>query len=274
MHLDQKYQKLQDLFKEMGSVAIGFSGGVDSTLLLKVAYDVLGDRAVAVTSDSETYPREQLEEAKKLVLLIGAPHRVIYTEELTNEEFSRNDPDRCYYCKKELFSSVLRVAREEGLEYVVDGSNFDDLSDYRPGMRAIKELKVRSPLLEVELTKKEIRELSEQLGLPTWDKPAFACLSSRFPYGDPITQEKLVMIDGAERFLRQFKLKQLRVRQHDAKTARIEVLPEDMVFFLEHREAVVTHLKELGYTYITLDLQGYRTGSMNEVLSAEVKKHG
>lgn len=272
MNLDQKYQKLRDIIAEMGSVAIGFSGGVDSTFLLKVAHDVLGDKAVAVTSKSETYPEEQYKEAQRLAKEIGAPHRIIQTEELTNDEFTRNDANRCYYCKRELFSSVLQVAREEGLDFALDGSNYDDLGDYRPGLKAIRELKIRSPLLEAELTKAEIRELSKRLSLPTWDKAAFACLSSRFPYGDKITQEKLTMVDGAERYLRGFKFKQLRVRQHDAKTARIEVLPQDMPFFLEHREEVVSHLKDLGYIYITLDLQGYRTGSMNEVLDKEVVK--
>ncbi len=274
MNLEQKYQKLQDSLQEMESVAIGFSGGVDSTFLLKVAHDVLGDKAVAVTSKSETYPQEQYEEAQRLAREIGAPHRIIHTEELDNDDFARNDSNRCYYCKKELFSSVLLIARKEGLNYVLDGSNYDDLDDYRPGLKAIKELKVRSPLLEAELTKAEIRELSNRLNLTTWDKPSFACLSSRFPYGDQITQEKLTMVDGAERYLRKYDFKQLRVRHHDAKTARIEVLSEDMPFFLEHREEVVTAFKSLGYTYITLDLQGYRTGSMNEVLTDEVKGNG
>jgi uncharacterized protein len=272
MQLEEKYQKLQKIIKELESVVVAFSGGVDSTLLLKVAHDVLGDQAIALTSKSEIHSKQELKDADQLAESIGAPHHIIYSDELNNEDFVKNDPERCYYCKKDKFSAILEFAKENGLKYVLDGSNMSDLDDYRPGMKAIKELEVRSPLLEAEMTKEDIRQLSNQLGLPTWNMPSFACLSSRFPYGDRITAEKLEMVDDAEIYLfDKFDLQQLRVRHHDDETARIEVLPQDMNKFFENREEIVKYLKGLGYTYVALDLEGYRTGSMNEVLSEEVK---
>ncbi|MCK8824101.1 ATP-dependent sacrificial sulfur transferase LarE [Fuchsiella alkaliacetigena] len=265
--LDTKFNKLKADLKEMDSLLIAFSGGVDSTFLLKVAHDVLGDQVAALTSASETYPAEQLEEAKELAQEIGVRHIVTSTTELENHDFTKNDKLRCYHCKLELFSELKEVAAEEGYAEVADGANYDDYAnDYRPGLKAAEELGVRSPLKEAEITKEEIRELSRDLGLPTWDKPAFACLSSRFPYGEQITADKLELVDAAERYLRQFDFEQLRVRHHDQHTARIEVTPADMEFFLENRQQIVARLKEIGYTYVTLDLEGYRTGSMNEVL--------
>ena len=272
-NLQEKYLKLQEILREMGSLAIGFSGGVDSTFLLKVAYDVLGERAVAVTCQSVIHPANEFQEAEELAAKIGAPH-LGFVIGLDNEDFVKNDPERCYYCKRAVFFKIGEIAREQGLRYVAEGTNYDDLGDYRPGMRAVKELAVRSPLLEAGLTKADIRELSKELGLPTWSKPAFACLTSRIPYGERITEENLTRIDGAEQYLRACGFKQFRARYHDAKTVRIEILPEDMGKFLERREEAVEYFKKMGFTYITLDLMGYRTGSMNEVLTDEVKQHG
>lgn len=268
-NLNEKYNKLKEIIKNMGSVAIAFSGGVDSTFLLKVAVDILGkDKVLAVTSRSETYPVKQLQEAKELAESIGAEHYITYTSELENEDFARNNKLRCYYCKYELFSQVQRLAGERGYNKVADGSNYDDqVNDYRPGLKAARELEIISPLKEAMMTKKDIRALSKQLGLPTWNKPAFACLSSRFPYGDEINIDSLTMVDKAEEFLQGFNFQQLRVRHHDKHTARIEVLPVDMPLLLAEREVIVKKLKDLGYIYVTMDIEGYRTGSMNEVLT-------
>ncbi|GAW91020.1 ATP-dependent sacrificial sulfur transferase LarE [Calderihabitans maritimus] len=265
---EHKLEKLKNILSEMGGVVIAFSGGVDSTFLTKVAHEVLGDKALAVTATSETYPQHELEEAKRLAGSLGVRHLIIRSEELEVPGFADNPPDRCYHCKKELFSKLKQVAEEQGLAYIIDGSNADDIHDYRPGMKAIRELGVRSPLREAGLTKEEIRELSRAMNLPTWNKPSFACLSSRFPYGDKITREKLRMVGEAENYLRQLGLEQLRVRHH-GQIARIEVKPDAFPLILKEAPNIVSKLKGLGYNYVTLDLEGYRTGSMNEVLKEE-----
>jgi len=264
-HLQAKYDRLRAILHEMGSVAIGLSGGVDSTLLVKVAHEVLGDRCLAVIGESEAFPEGEIEEAKRLAEQIGVRVRVVRTHELNNPLFRVNRPDRCYHCKTELFTILRRVADEEGIAWIADGSHLDDTSDYRPGMRAAQEFGVRSPLLEAGFRKAEIRELARGLGLPIWDKPAFACLSSRFPYGMPITRERLLQVDRAERFLRELGFRQVRVRHHET-IARIEVPPDDFPRLLQHASAIVAHLKSLGYTYVALDLEGYRSGKMNDTL--------
>ena len=263
--LENKLNKLKDILKSLDSVVIAFSGGVDSTLLSKVAYKVLGDKSLAVTAKSETYTKSELEDAIGLAKEIGIKHEVIETSELDIPEFSHNPADRCYHCKKELLKKLKEIAESKGFKHVVDGANLDDTGDYRPGMRAVNEMGVRSPLKEAELTKDEIRELSKCYGLPTWDKPSAACLASRFPYGTEITREKLNVVNDAEAFIKSFGIIQLRVRYHD-QIARIEVSEKDMENLLKNRDQIVKKLKEFGFNYVTMDLQGYRTGSMNEVL--------
>ena len=272
--LGAKYATLRSIVTEMESAVIGFSGGVDSTFLLKVSADILGDGVLAVIGKSETYPTREYEEALLLAEEIGATVHVVRTEETDVLKFQQNPPDRCYYCKTELFSKLKAIAEEQGFRWIADGTNADDVGDFRPGMKAVNEKGVRSPLLEAGLTKQEIRELSRYLKLPTWDKPSFACLSSRFPYGYGITKENLMKIDQAETLLRDLGFRYFRVRHHDDKTARIEVGKEEIKQLIDDgvREKIVYQLKKLGFTYVTLDLQGYRTGSMNEVLTIEVKK--
>jgi len=262
---DKKLENLKRILAEMGGVLVAYSGGVDSTFLLKVAQEVLQDKVVAVTASSETYSAHELESTRKMAQRLGVKHILIHTEELTNQDFVNNPKERCYFCKKELISKLNNIAREHNLNYVLEGSNYDDLTDYRPGMKAVRELGARSPLQEAHLTKNDIRSLSKQMNLPTWNKPSFACLASRIPYGKKITKKKLTMIEKAEEFLRNLGIEQLRVRHHGT-IARIEVTPEDMPIFLQPglREKIIDKFRKLGYTYVTLDLQGYRTGSMNE----------
>lgn len=269
----EKYSRLNAILKEMGSVVIGYSGGVDSTLLLKVASTVLGPKALAVIGQSETYPTKEFEEAVALAQQMGARFEIVRTEETDVLKFKENPPDRCYYCKTELFSKLQEIAEREKIPWIADGTITDDLGDFRPGMRARDEQNVRSPLLEAGLSKADVREISHHLDLPTWDKPAFACLSSRFPYGVGITRENLVRVDAAETFLRERGFRFFRVRFHDTSTARIEVGPQELPRLVEEplRQELVAYLKSLGFTYVTVDLQGYRTGSMNEVLTKEAK---
>ncbi len=272
--LESKYHRLQSILKELGSVVIGYSGGVDSTLLIKVATDSLGDRALAVIGKSETYPTREFEEAVRLAESFGARYEIVRTEETDDLKFRENPVDRCYFCKTELFSKLNVISKERGIAWIADGTITDDMGDFRPGMKAKTEQNVRSPLLEANMSKADVRELSRALGLPTWNKGSFACLSSRFPYGFGITKENLMKVDAAETLFRDLGFRSFRVRHHDDKTARIEVSPEEIPRLLENglREKIVDHLKSLGFTYVTLDLQGYRTGSMNETLSAETKR--
>jgi uncharacterized protein len=264
----EKFERLRKIFEKMGKVLVAYSGGVDSTLLLKVAKDTLGDRNVlAVTALSPLYPDRELTDAKRMAQEMGLRHLLIDSNELEIEGFSKNPPNRCYYCKRELFEELLNLAQKEAIPFIVEGSTLDDDKDHRPGRKAVQELGIRSPLKEAMFTKGDVRELSKVLSLPTWDKPSFACLASRFPYGEEITEEGLKMVDEAEAFLISLGFKQVRVR-HYPNLARIEVYPEEISRLMNGslREKVVSRLKEIGYQYVTLDLQGFRSGSMNEVL--------
>lgn len=270
MPLYRKLSALQNMIKSMDSLAIAFSGGVDSTFLLKVAHEILGDRVIAVTASSSTYPEREFRAAVDFVNDIGIKHLVIAAEELDIEGFADNPLNRCYLCKRELFTQIVGIAGQNNINYVADGSNVDDIKDYRPGLKALGELGIISPLREVGMTKEDIRALSKEMDLPTWNKPAFACLASRIPYGQRISREKLSMVDKAEQYLLDLGFRQIRVRHH-GDIARIEVSPQERTLFVDEKlmDQVNEQFRQIGFAYTALDLKGYRTGSMNEQIVDE-----
>ncbi len=269
MKSEEKIERLKEIISEMQRVLVAFSGGMDSTFLLKVCVDVLGrENVIAVTATSPTYQMDELEEAKNIARIFGVKHFIIQTNEMENEKFLANPVDRCYLCKKELFSKLKEIASKYRIEYVLDASNSSDALDYRPGMKAARELGIRSPLIEANITKDEIRKLSAEMNLPTASKPPQPCLASRFPYGERITEEKLEMVAKAEKFLKEMGFKVVRVRHH-GKVARIEVGKDEIARLMEERmrEKIYEKLREIGYTWVCLDLLGYRSGSMNEAIN-------
>jgi uncharacterized protein len=268
--LDDKFNKLKENLKSMDRVIIAFSGGVDSTFLLKAASQSGLSEILAVTGVSESLPQDELSFARAFTSSLDIKHRTIITEELKDTNYANNPPDRCYYCKKDLFSRLRKIAEEEKYPFILDGTNADDVHEWRPGRRAAQEEGVKSPLLDAALSKKEIRDISRRFGLSTWDKPATPCLSSRFQYGQRITAEALERVSKAEGFIRKIGIREFRVRDH-SEVARIEVLPEEFRIFMNNtvRDEVVSFLRSIGYKYVTLDLQGFRSGSANEVLSED-----
>jgi uncharacterized protein len=268
MNLEQKYTQLKDLFRALDRALIAYSGGIDSTLVAKVAYDVLGDRALAITAVSPSLLPEDLEDAKIQAATIGITHELVETQEMQNPNYTSNPVNRCYFCKSELHDTLKPIAQERGYPYVIDGVNADDLQDYRPGIQAAKERGARSPLAEVGMTKLEVRQLSQQLALPWWDKPSQPCLSSRFPYGEEITVAKLQRVGRAEVYLRRQGWQNLRVRS-DGETARIELPPNEIQNFVNSTDlpTLVQAFQDFGFLYVTLDLEGYQSGKLNRVLA-------
>lgn len=265
--LQEKLTWLEEYIRGLGSLAVGFSGGVDSSLLLVVAANVLGDKAMAITGVDASIPERELKEAKEFCKEREIRHIICKVNPMKEESYRHNSPDRCYFCKHGIFTEIKKIAAENGIEYVAEGSNMDDLGDYRPGLKAVEELSVKSPLREAGLTKQDIREISKALGLPTWSKPAYACLASRFVYGEEITEEKLRMLDQAEQFLIEHGFLEERVRIH-GNIARIEVPAKDIERLAseEIREAVYEKFKALGFMFVTIDMKGYKMGSMNATL--------
>lgn len=268
--MKERYEKLRAILKEMGSVVIGFSGGVDSTFLSYTAHDVLGDQALAVTAVSPTLPESEERDARDMAASIGIRHLVVHSTEFSDPEFVKNPKNRCYICKKIRFTALVNLAKQEGFHWVVDGGNVDDLGDFRPGMKALEEMAdaVRSPMIEAGITKADIRALSQELGLRTWNKQSAACLASRIPYGVELTPQRLSMIDKAEQYIAPYITGSLRVRYH-GDVARIEVREDEIPAILAHRKDIVQVLRRCGFTYVSLDLGGYEMGSLNEVIETD-----